>query len=91
MIIRPRLLIGAKRAERGPMIIRAGARLCSSGVNRSSQILCLSASVWREWMRVTFWPNVDSKTRTSWLVKAISGTKSMVDFPASNAFLAISR
>ena len=77
MMMRPRFFRGAKRAERGPMTIWG-----SFETRRLSQIWWRSASVWREWMRVTWVPKVDSKTWTNWEVRAISGTRMMADFCA---------
>ncbi len=86
MMISPRLARGAKRAERGPITIRG------SGFSRSLiQVWRRSARVWFEWMRTTRWPKVDSKILTSWLVRAISGTRRMVDFCSLRAFAAILR
>ncbi len=79
MMIRPRLSIGDRSAERGPMTTSgdlAEVRLRMS-IQRSRRL----ARVCWEWMRTTRWPKVCSKILTSWLVRAISGTRRMADLP----------
>ncbi len=59
--------------------------------SRFSQVWRRSTSVWLECMRMTRLPKVFSKILTNWLVRAISGTRRMVDFCARRAFSAILR
>ncbi len=56
-----------------------------------SQIWWRSDSVWRECIRIMCPPKVDSKIETSWEVRAISGTRRMVDLSRCKALRAISR
>ena len=74
MMMRPRFFRGAKRAERGPMMI-FGVLVLS----KRSKVSRRAFSVCFEWIFTTFSPKVCSKICTSWEVRAISGTSRMVD------------
>jgi len=73
MMIRPKFLMGAKRAERGPMMTW-GWLLVRMFSQRRWRVDCVCL----EWRRVMLakWA---SKFWTSWLVRAISGTRRMTD------------